>query len=660
MIYIRPQKTYKPAKSSSSRPNNDLEEIRNSLDHFNLTIEAAHGFTISKDTPQLSFSVHIFNAKDGSEVTAALAERGFKPTWQLGGKLLPEACITESGYTATLNSNEVNAFYAELTVTIRERDLLLILADPSMRHIVGMILDDGEFPSATISVSERILNRTLMDSIRQEELTVIDDKLRYFGTSLTAKADKETLHEMYRDLSRADSVLETSLHKKADKTDLLSIDERKKLADLSSSFKTLTIQKETAGGKKETLQGLSLNNFIELSNSSGQVTAYISGGGSKDAVLMAGITDYDTEDQKDQVAIYSNGTGHFGNLFFCGDRVDFKEQENDDPKLSITMKEAEFIENLLRKSRYDHTENSPEEKITLDKDRKQFSFSITVPNDDTRLDIAIGHILCEVYSDMDESKGFRELRVLLDQEVLGRWSGSISYTITPNPFGGGFNHETHYTPTEVNNLHYTRYVSSGRHTLSIVIHTHGEGVGIADSKAEIKNVSMRGYFDAGIQQSLISKSGARFFGGADRYIDVDYRWWIDGIIPNPYLLRVKGNILFDRLTLEQPLDAPGCVLAGGEVDSNGQVTKSFGKYKKRVGYSEPKTDFDYNTHHYTIYHSIGNTKYIPIVTSRSSAWADLPRVMSVDRNSFTIAFINETNKVSDWRQPFIYTCYKAD
>lgn len=31
---------------------------------------------------------------------------------------------------------------------------------------------------------------------------------------------------------------------------------------------------------------------------------------------------------------------------------------------------------------------------------------------------------------------------------------------------------------------------------------------------------------------------------------------------NPYLLRVKGNALIDRLTLEQSLDAPGCVLAG--------------------------------------------------------------------------------------------------
>ena len=773
MIYIRPQKTYKPAKSSSSRPNNNLEEIRNSLDHFKLTIEAAHGFTISKDTPQLPFSVHIFNAKDGSEVTAALAERGFKPTWQLGGKLLPEACITESGYTATLSSNEVNAFYAELTVTIRERDLLLILADPSMQHIVGMILDGGEFPSATISVSERILNRTLMDSIRQAELTVIDDKLRNIDTSLTAKADKtdlaavktaldskvsttdftnekkrvntalgkkadttaltdglaakldtnqyttdkaaqdekidtakrvadnayqlvgdkadkteldkyakltalaeyakqtelatakqevnsalvgkadkETLHEMYRDLSRADSVLETSLHKKADKTDLLSIEERKKLADLSSSFNSL----RTADQKR--LQGLSLNNFIELSNAAGQVTAYISGGGSKDAVLMAGITNYGTARQRDKVAIYPNGVGHFGNLYFGGDRIDFKEQENDDPKLSILMKDAEFIERLLRKSRYDHTENSPEEEITLDKDRKQFSFSITVPNDDTRLDIAIGHILCEVYSETDDSQPSRELRVLLDQEVLGRWRGSISYSMTPNPFGGGFTHETNYNPTEVNNLRYTRYVSSGTHTLSIVIYT-AQNVDIGrDTQALIKDVSMRGFYDAGIQQSLISKSGVRFFGSADRYLDVDYRFLPSGGGVNPFLLRVKGSARIDYLTLENPIDAPGCVLAGGSVTWGGTINNSFGKYKNERGTQAPNAYYNSSRKVFVVNHSISNTKYVPMITSTAGSWADLPQVVAVNAYSFEVAFINGNNERNQWS--FNYTCFKAD
>ena len=165
-------------------------------------------------------------------------------------------------------------------------------------------------------------------------------------------------------------------------------------------------------------------------------------------------------------------------------------------------------------------------------------------------------------------------------------------------------------------------------------------------------------------QTLISRSGVRAYGGSTRYFDVDARIYAPlaggNIIPNYYTARVKGGMRVDSLTLEQPLDAPGCVLAGGEVNSSGSVIKSFGKYKKRRGGDSPYTTFDYDTKLYTIYHSIGNTNYIPVVTSRSSAWADVPRVMSIDRNSFTIKFINQENTDSNWRQMFIYVCYKAD
>ena len=381
---------------------------------------------------------------------------------------------------------------------------------------------------------------------------------------------------------------------------------------------------------------------------------------------MAGITDYGKASQTEQVAIYSDGAGHFGNLYFGGDRIDFKERENDDPKLSILMKEAEFIETLLRKSHFDETVKPPKDQITLDNSNpnnnsSRLDLPIDVPFDDTRLDIAIGHILCEVYSDMSEDKGFRELRVLLDQKLLGRWRGSITGEAIPPDEFGSWRFETHYTPTEVNNLHYTRYVSSGRHTLSIVIYT--EKVGIADSKAEIKNVSMRGFFDAGIQQSLISKSGARFFGSADRYIDVDYRTMVGGgknsfHQPNPYLLRVKGNILFDRLTLENPLDAPGCVLAGGRVDWNGRVDNSFGKYKNKRGTQAPNAYYNSSSKVFVVYHSIGNTKYVPMITSTAGSWADLPQVVAVNTYSFEVAFINGNNERNQWS--FNYTCFKAD
>ena len=442
------------------------------------------------------------------------------------------------------------------------------------------------------------------------------------------------------------------IEQKADKTDLLSIDERKKLADLSSSFNSL----RTAD--KKTLQGLSLNNFIELSNSSGQVTAYVSGGGSKDAVLMAGITNYGTARQRDKVAIYPNGVGHFGNLYFGGDRIDFKERENDDPKLSILMKEAEFIEKLLRKSRYDDTVYPPKKTITLDTNQRRMDLSITVPSDDTRLDIAIGHILCEVYSETDESHPSRELRVLLDQEILGRWKGSISYSITPNPFGGGFTHETSYNPTEVNNLRYTRYVTSGTHTLSIVIYTAQNEADIGNNQALIENVSMRGFYDAGIQQSVISKSGMRIFGSADRYIDVDYRILPRGGGVNPYLLRVKGSARIDRLTLENPLDAPGCVLAGGSANWQGTINNSFGKYKNERGKDTPNAYYNSSRKVFVVYHSIGNTKYVPMITSTAGSWADLPQVVAVNSYSFEVAFINGNNERNQWS--FNYTCFKAD
>ena len=586
-------------------------------------------------------------------------------------------------YKAQLDPVYVYAFADEVATKLKVgrfvkiSDPQIAIGDPYVQIASKRTFFDYRMPQE-ILLSNEVEHKSIFDEIVQSIDSVREAsghtavRITDVSKSLASKADKVQLDQLGQSLS-------TAIDEKAPKTDLdslrqyttdnvsylkscdLSVADRKKFADLASSFNTLTIQREDAGGKKkEILQGLSLNNFIELSNSAGQVTAYIGGGGSQDAVLMAGITDtHDLTDPKpkEQVAIYQNGTGHLGNLYFGGDRIDFKERENDDPKLSITMKEAEFIETLLRKSRYDHTENSPEKKITLDKDRKQFSFSITVPNDDTRLDIAIGHILCEVYSNEDKSKGFRELRVLLDQEVLGRWRGSISYSFYPNPFGEGLKHETHYTPTEVNNLRYTRYVSSGTHTLSIVIYSVVIGVG-KDSKALIENVSMRGFFDAGIQQSVISKSGARFFGSADGYIDVDFRPWINGIRPNFYLLRVKGGILFDRLTLEQPLDAPGCVLAGGRVE-DGYVRASFGKYKNQRRDVQPNAVFNNSTKVYTVYHSIGNTNYTPIVTSCAGQWGDVPQVVDVSAYSFGIKFINYNNETSvGWN--FNYVCYKGD
>ena len=114
----------------------------------------------------------------------------------------------------------------------------------------------------------------------------------------------------------------------------------------------------------------------------------------------------------------------------------------------------------------------------------------------------------------------------------------------------------------------------------------------------------------------------------------------------------------DSLTLEQPLDAPGCVLAGGRVE-NGYVKASFGKYKNQRGGGEPKAIFDNSDKIYGVFHSIGNTNYTPIVTSCAGAWGDVPQVIGVYANRFDVRFINYNNEPSvGWN--FNYVCYKGD
>lgn len=114
----------------------------------------------------------------------------------------------------------------------------------------------------------------------------------------------------------------------------------------------------------------------------------------------------------------------------------------------------------------------------------------------------------------------------------------------------------------------------------------------------------------------------------------------------------------DRLELEQPLDAPGCVLAGGRVEWGGQINNSFGKYKNERGQSNPTAYYNSSRKVFVVNHSIGNTRYVPMITSIAGQWSDLPQVVAVNSNSFEVAFINGNNERNQWG--FNYTCFKAD
>lgn len=402
-------------------------------------------------------------------------------------------------------------------------------------------------------------------------------------------------------------------------------------------------------GSSVTFNGIRSDRSIFLRIADGKPSAMIGG---SDAVLMAGVQNYGTTNQTERTAIYQDGTAKFGDVNLNDKTITLMPKSG--LPLRVTAEEETSIERFLANSKVD-TNIAYEHSFVVVGKGKAKTYSFNVENNNTKLTITIPTLTSEVYQ-INQS-----VILTLDGVTLGSWHGDTKLIRedTSGFEGGGVRFRKENTPLVVENLKFERYLNSGSHTLSISVTSTD-----TKDKATITKLTVHLYYDASQAETSLTCNGFRAFGGQNRYFDIDfrktYRDKYDFPRSNPYIARIRGGVLLDRLKLEQPLDAPGCVLAGGEVDSNGQVIKSFGKYKKKVGEERPRTTFDYNTHHYTIYHSIGNTNYIPIVTSRSSAWADLPRVMSVDRNSFTIAFINETNKVSDWRQPFIYTCYKAD
>ena len=217
----------------------------------------------------------------------------------------------------------------------------------------------------------------------------------------------------------------------------------------------------------------------------------------------------------------------------------------------------------------------------------------------------------------------------------------------------------HYTPKEASNLSYSLYLNKGSHTLKLAI------VGNNKGEAEVAGLKASLYYDSGQTQTYIRGSGLRFFGSADRFVDIDYRNNIREIMagipllgkPNPYTMRVKGGVKVDKLTADE-VETTGAVLCGGSMDWSGNALKSFGKYKNARGRSYPTAEYDNSKKVFVVYHSIGHTNYVPMLTATAGAWADLPHVVGVYAYSFEIAFINSNNERNQWS--FNYTCYKAD
>ena len=551
-------------------------------------------------------------------------------------------------------------------------DDYLYIDGVKQRYIRGRQGEAGHSPSPTEVLST--------DSFRQQLTSKVTNEVTTQVAPVSKRIDsvKKTADKTSTDLATANTKLE-AVETKADNslTGLNNLSGQvsriegevqtatQGVSDLktfeTSATSQLTDQKRDIGyltnslqvlrSANDTLEGLALQRLIALSGDNQTVSAYLASN-ALPAVLKAGITNFGTPQEREQVEITHQGTGHFGNLYFQGSQIDFRTQRDADPYLSIGAEESTFIDTFISQARLDDTPVSVG-TVTLSESSKVYERRVSVDNSGTRLTVVIDQLTVRLYN-------LAKARLLLDGEELCSWQ--VSQQISEGGgFSGGF--KTEYKPYKGRNLSYERVVKAGSHTLRLEI--AGE-MASGDSGATVKGLRVKRRYDTGAQQSALTKSGLRLFASPDRYFDVDYR---NRYAPrgsyfftsNRYLVRIKGGAKVDYLTADE-LDVPGVPLCGASFNANGAQVKAFGKRAKRQGYNVAQAVYYDSGRFFRVYHSIGHTNYLPTVqvigsTDDDINWNLTARIYAVNANDFAVRII--TNGDNPIRHAFSFVAFKT-
>ena len=168
-------------------------------------------------------------------------------------------------------------------------------------------------------------------------------------------------------------------------------------------------------------------------------------------------------------------------------------------------------------------------------------------------------------------------------------------------------------------------------------------------------------YDTSTPMVSVTKDRAAFFYGRSRYLLFNYLpQYVVKLVGDMLLqgnLRLKGKLEADEV------DAPGAPLCGGMVYENGTFSKSFGRYVNKSWEARPRVEYDYDASTYTVYHSIGSSSYVPIVTAVGSnagneRWNLSVRVYNVSPYRFEVKLL--TNNDNPTQNGFSYVCFKTD
>ena len=543
-------------------------------------------------------------------------------------------------------------------------------------------VDTGTYPSEVRNVYLRVGSRDLGWTPAPEDVQAEIDAER--------TARETAVREVATGLSSATTLIE-SLQRAQD----LKLD-RDEMPEIGYLLAALKKPKGTT-----VAGGLLLSNQIILSDAEDDIiSATLSGQRAKGAKsLRLGIDYTDGRDAgTEQTALCNDGTGHLGELYFGGREISFgsdptkrymqiggtARSEYDMVNASTVIRKFGISGGTVRKSgtfvldRFDSRYSNREIKYTANLSAWAEARAYRV-SDNGGWDPNDHRYYKPEYEEFvrTESSATVQLRLELTRggsTIKTVTSPQVSVSVSAQGGQFGINEEIpqsalYAEDRKSQDVTITISPSDVREqdtvTLSLVTTVrrscyHHQGNNEIDryASATASAGSIINFLPYDTSQPMVSvtKDRAAFFYGRSKYILLNYL--------ESYVMKVVGNMLLQgNLTLKGDLtaeyaDFPGVPMIGGMVSEDCIFKKSFGRYKNRDGKNVPQVSYDYSSKIYTVYHSIGNDKYIPVVTPMDHRWGDTLSISNVLSYSFQVQL---TNGNQDRNQcAFTYVCFKAD
>lgn len=388
-----------------------------------------------------------------------------------------------------------------------------------------------------------------------------------------------------------------------------------------------------------------------------------------------------SDSNSEAVAIRHDGTGHFGDIHLNGDRIDYQKTQDANPYLTVGRGTYSTIEEVIRKNGYraynpsNITNKSFDYNPEWNTSAEQVStVEIEVANDNTKVTITVElmQVDTRIYARNPDKPGWvhTELQAKLNGHHIKGVMEMYHYGYTKEmPADPGYSSE-HWDsnrepgrPTDETgrrewrlvegnessrSVEYSVMLSKGMHQLEFVFtQASSSDEHSLPATARVEGIKVLQEFKTDFKQALISPTGARFYGGRDRYFDINYNAY-----SNAPTAQLTGGLKVDYI------DMPGVPLCGAMVTKSGDIVKSFGRYKNRSGKSYPQVSYSYSTRTYTVYHSIPHSNYIPMLTVGNCHYSDQANYRNISAYSFDVNITNY--QMAYQQQDFSYICFLSE